>query len=110
MDSGTQRAPESPRIIAEIFRSIGSMESSIKDQEKRIAEMHKAMFIGNGRKSIFDWLIDHDDKIRKLFGRTKEEQRHAIKSGSYLTLGAGSLLLAIKLIAYLITGHWPNIP
>jgi hypothetical protein len=110
MQEGTQRAPESPRIIAEIFRSIGSMETSIQTQSEQITAMHKAIFIGNGRKSIFDWLIDHDNKIARLLGKTKEEKKHALKSGSYLTLGAGALLLAMKLIVYLVTGHWPNIP
>jgi hypothetical protein len=110
MEQGTQRAPESPRIIAEIFRSIGSVETAVKTQGEQIAAMHKAIFIGNGRKSIFDWLIDHDNKIARLLGKTKEEKKHALKSGSYLTLGAGALLLAMKLIIYLITGHWTNIP
>jgi hypothetical protein len=111
MDSaGTSRAPESPRIIAEIFRSLGSIESSIKTQSQQIDTMHKAIFIGNGRKSIFDWLVDHENKINRLLGHTREQKRHSLKVAGFSTLSFTAVILALKLIVFLLTNHWPTIP
>lgn len=110
MDAGTKQAPESPRVIAEIWRSLGSIESSIATQGKQVETMHKAMFIGNGRRSIFDQLIDHDNKINRLLGFTREQKKHSIKVAGYSTLSLTALILALKLAAYLLTGHWPNVP
>jgi hypothetical protein len=110
MNEGTARAPESPRITAEIFRALGSIESSVKTQGEQLSMMHKAMFIGNGRKSIFDWLVDHENKINRILGRTKEQKKHSLKVAGFSTLSLTALVLALKLIVFLVTDHWPNIP
>jgi hypothetical protein len=110
MNEGTARAPESPRITAEIFRALGSIESSVKTQSEQITMMHNAMFIGNGRKSIFDWLVDHENKINRLLGRTKEQKQHSLKVIGFSSLSLTALVLSLKLIVFLFTHQWPSVP
>jgi len=115
MNTGASMAedPSGPRLTAELMtmnRRIGELLSSQKSTEKKVDEVHKAMFIGNGHLSVIQWLLKHDNQISRVLGRSNEDRRKSIKTISFSGLGSLSLLAALKLAYYLLTGHWPNIP
>lgn len=105
--------PSGPRLTAELMnisRSLGELSSSQKATEKKVDELHKAVFIGNHKPGIISWLMKHDSQIARLLRIDTEQKKKTIKTVGFSGLGLTSLVLALKLAIYLVTGHWPQVP
>lgn len=105
--------PSGPRLTAELMRmnrTLGELASSQKSTEQKVDEVHKAVFIGNHKPGIIQWLMKHDSQIGRLLRIDTEQRKKTLKTVGFSGLGLSALVLALKLVAYLVTGHWPTMP
>ena len=110
---GVAEDPSGPRLSAELMkmnRCIGELVSAQKSTSEKVDEVHKAIFIGNHNPGIIQWLLKHDGQISRLLGKTTEQKKHTVKTIGYSGLGTTALVLGLKLLTYLVTGHWPTVP
>lgn len=101
-----------PRVDAALLsmaRDIGSINSTVKGLNDKVGEIHKAVY-GNGRPGILDRLLTVENHVTRFIGHTTAGRKHTIKVVGWAAAGQYGLILAFKVIYWLITRDWPHLP
>jgi hypothetical protein len=101
--------PRFDAALLKLVEDVAEMKGTLRQQQSELHQINKSLN-GNGREGLLERMVKVESIVTRLLGHTTEHRKHSIKVAAWSTGAMTALILALKLVAFLLTGKWPSVP